>query len=631
MKSPKIIVLGGSGETGKRIINQLHRTYPDLTISSAARRQQTKKASLANLNTVQLDVNDSNASVKILTNYDLAIIALGPMDRYGSLAHQLCLQANIDAIDINDNLEAADSILNLHDSAKQKGRSLFTAMGFAPGLSSLLLAQLARQQASITGHYHCRLYMGAAYGGGETSPYAMIASFKNHMDCFANNQRKTVATPWKDQHSQFLFPAQKQALNLIPFATPEIASLASERRAEDLKVSTLDSRYHIQYLSQGFAKLLAQFKLSQGISDFFAKKFYTSGQSMKQKKDADPDTTLWVYPDGKPEQGLMVHGVVSSYDLTAIMACAVTDCWLKDQLSDYKGVYAVEHLSANTHLQLREALKKRGITWRHSDVQAFNTADIHFGWVDSACSDVSELRNFSKNWYSFEHPHPKMPTLQKRFLIESDIWESLKQTLNPLKFSLFVLKTLKRWREHNQQLAYYRQRDGELSIRRWKNITKDISMFTSGYSCAREVLGTELAAELYGRMFLETGKMEMRWLWPKPETFSTFNDPEAAIIQYWSSFMRHYQELGLFDLAISSSDETQFICEISNCAYAKMFIQLGCPELTNLVREMEQEALVHISSQSQLQLTWQQGKNGNAKITLNKTVPMQQQQAVNLN
>ncbi len=53
-------------------------------------------------------------------------------------------------------------------------------------------------------------------------------------------------------------------------------------------------------------------------------------------------------------------------------------------------------------------------------------------------------------------------------------------------------------------------------IKKWQTITKDISMFTSGYSCARELLGQEVAYTQYRRMFLDTGKMEMRWLWPKP-------------------------------------------------------------------------------------------------------------------
>ncbi|AFJ01573.1 saccharopine dehydrogenase-like oxidoreductase [Methylophaga frappieri] len=621
----KVIVIGGSGETGKRIVSQLSKTYPDLIIASAARRQQQKAELPENIQAIVLDINDKKSAVTTIANYDLAIIALGPMDQFGNTPHQLCIEAGVDAIDINDSLDAADKILSLHEQAENHGRGLFTGMGFTPGLSTLLLMQLASEQASEKGIYRVRLHMGAAYGGGETSPYAMLASFRNKIDCYRGRQRFTNKTPWKDKHSQFLFPGQSKKAALIPFATPEIAGLSDSRTAEKVLITELDSRYQIQYLNQGFARMLARCNLKPGAVDYLAKKFYTSGQSMKHKKDADPDTTLWVYPDQQPEKGLIVHGVVSSYDLTALMACAVADCWLQGELSSYQGVFGTEHLPADIRDKFSNALTKRGITRRKATAENIDIADKHFGWVDSASPDIASLRNFGKNWYSFDKPHPKMAQLQKQFLLTSDIWQSLKQKQNSLGFTKFVIKTLLRWKKHNQLLAPYRENRESTNNSRWQAITKDVSMFTSGYSCAREVLGDKTAFSQYRKMFLETGKMEMRWLWPKPESFAAFSDPEQAIITYWLAFMSNYQQLGVFHLDVNQKHEYEWQLRISNCAYATMFHDLDCAELSGLVREMEREALHFITHQSNIKVTWLTGARGAAEITLSYPGHQEQQ------
>jgi hypothetical protein len=611
----KIIVIGGTGETGKRIVQHLTHLYPKITLGCAARRLQEVDVSAKNVIAVQLDVTKESAAEAILTNYQLAIIALGPMDKYKAVVHKLCMQANLDVVDINDSIEAADEILALHQTAKNKGLRVFTGMGFTPGVSTLLLMQLADNHVSASEHYHCRTYMGAAYGGGETSPYAIISSFKNSITALINGKREQKSTPWKDFHSQFHFPAQEKPLALIPFATPEISGLLSPLGSDKSRVSTLDSRYHIQFLSKGLAKFLAKLNLNQKKKDYFAKQFYRGGQSMKQKKNADPDTTLWVYPDGSPEQGLLIHGIISSYDLTALMACSVTDAWLNGVLADYQGVYATEHLHENTRQYLLTNLQKWGVTSRIATAENQLLADIHFGWSDTPCYDYQKLRNYGKNWYTVKNTHPRMAGLQKRFLFESTIWASLKNQQSWFKFSKFVVKTMIGWKNHNKQLASYRLSNKDYGQPEWIAITKDMSMFTSGYSCAREVLGEDVAYKSYKSMFLETGKMEMRWLWPKPESFILFNNPEKSIIDYWSAFMLNYEKLGLFKLSIEKTD-TQLSCSISQCAYAKMFIQLGCPELADMVREMEREALEFMSSQCDLHVNWVSGSQGCAAITL---------------
>ncbi len=374
----KIIVLGGSGETGRRIVEHLAVRYPELCVASAARGAQPLPAGPGRRQTVQLDIGHRERALAVLADYDLAILAMGPMHAYGTAPHRLCLEAGIDCIDINDCLAVADQVLALHETARAQGRAIFTGMGFTPGLSTVLLAQLAADAPAANGHYHIRACMGAAYGGGPSSPYAILSSFSNHIEVLEHGQRRTRETPWRDGLQRFQFPGLAKPVDTIPFSALETASLASGRSTLAGAVDSLDARYHIQYLSQGVARFLANRTLSASMRAWLAKRFHKSGQSMKRKKDADPDTVLWVYPDGAPERGLMVHGVLSSYDLTALMACAVADAWLAGELQDYCGTYAVDQLSHDTCRRLAGHLARRGVTGKTADLPALRRQGLEF-------------------------------------------------------------------------------------------------------------------------------------------------------------------------------------------------------------------------------------------------------------
>lgn len=621
--SKKILVLGGTGESGRRIISLLSARHTDFKISCAARRTPIAGVLPKHIEYVHFDINEKAKSIEILKQFDLAVIALGPMDKFALQAHRLCLNANIDAVDINDSLHAADQVLALNAEAKSKQRLLMTGMGFSPGISTLLLSELAHEKASTTGYYKCRLYMGAAYGGGETSPQAILASFTNQLTCWQGNTRQQIDTPWQDEQHQFAFPAQKKPADLIPFATPEVAGLGCEYVAEDLDIQHLDSRYHIQHLTLGFAKFMSKYRLGERKNTFFSKMFFNNGQKLKTKKDSDPDTCLWVYPDNDPQLGLMIHGSVSSYELTAKMACVVVECWLNNVFSNSYGVKAIEHLSYGTRQVLLQTLALYGVTAKPANALNIHRADQEFGWVDSVSPDLKSLRNLGLNWYTVTKQHPKMAKRQQECLYNSEIWRALKEASNIFSFTAFVISTLLTWRRDNKVLQHWRDKHQNKYNKTWQLITKDMSMFTSGYSNARKVLGKDKAYQLYRQMFLETGKMEMRWLWPNPESFNIFEQKEDVILEYWLTWLRNYAKLGLFTLKESQADSSMICITITDCAYAAMFKELGCPELVNMVREMEQEALTFLTSQCNLNITWDIKGEGSVDITLSKAIRLQ--------
>src|SRR5437762_1935113 len=105
----RIVVIGGSGETGRRILRMLRARHPTLILTSASRRAATGDHLPPDVPHIAFDMRDSDSAIAVLRQFDLAILALGPMNAFAATPHAQCLQAGIDCIDINDNLDAADA------------------------------------------------------------------------------------------------------------------------------------------------------------------------------------------------------------------------------------------------------------------------------------------------------------------------------------------------------------------------------------------------------------------------------------------------------------------------------------------------------------------------------------------
>ncbi|WP_033727782.1 saccharopine dehydrogenase NADP-binding domain-containing protein [Pseudomonas cremoricolorata] len=609
--SKNVIVIGGTGETGRRILRALHRRCPHVRLSCAARRPDRSDTLPAGVSRVALDIDDSQSAVAVLRQFDLAIIALGPMDAYGARPHTLCLQAGIDCVDVNDSLSAADAIQALNSSALAQGRRVLTGMGLTPGLSGILLMKLVREQASASGTYRSRFYAGAAYGGGETSPYVLLDSFKPTLTAFIDGKRQTQPAPWGDAHSRFTFSGHATPAPLIAYSAPEIATLGAHDSSQTTHtINTLDYRYSIQFLSPRSARLMGRLSRWKGVRERLAKMFYSSGQSMKKRKKADPDCCLWVYPDNRPEDGWVVHGCISSYDFTALTACAAVQWLLAESGEIGAGVYSMEQLPASAHHAMETILRRHGISARRAKDLDPAMDPLQFGWCQVVSGSSHELPHFGQCWYDAAM-HPRMPALQTTYLTDSAVWARLREKKPGLAMGGFVASFLWRWREHHRRLASFRSRHPTYAAE-WAKITRDISMFTAGYSRVRDLLGQQQAYALYREMFLATGKMEMRWLWPVPEVIAATDDPSGAVRSYWQAFMARYQTLGLL-----RGQRTENGYRIDHCTFAEMFTLLGSPELNTLMREMEHEALAYMARLTTLEIDWQSAADGCATVSLN--------------
>lgn len=129
-------------------------------------------------------------------------------------------------------------------------------------------------------------------------------------------------------------------------------------------------------------------------------------------------------------------------------------------------------------------------------------------------------------------------------------------------------------------------------------LVKDMSMFASGYSLIRDMVGVDRAVELYRDMFLTAGNSEMCWFMPRPETFMRLAKPAESVITYFKAMMDKNDACGFLSFRYGkelNEGRTEIRFEIRNCIYAGIFKRLGCPELCDLIRLEEMRELARIT------------------------------------
>lgn len=163
----KILVLGGTGATGRLIRDYLSHTKWDIHFSS---RKPPKDALPEH---IQLDVTKKHAA-DIIACYDWVINCTGPFETLKNRVADLCITAGTSAIDVNDSIDARRAIMQLDGAACAAQVSILTGFGLCPGLSTALMMSLPC--SAVT-----KVIMELTIGAGQASGAAAISSMFHTM------------------------------------------------------------------------------------------------------------------------------------------------------------------------------------------------------------------------------------------------------------------------------------------------------------------------------------------------------------------------------------------------------------------------------------------------------------------
>ena len=131
----KILVLGG-GSQGTVIARDLASALPDYSVAVADISKPTLPA-LPNLEWVETDLSDGEATARLLRQHDLGVGALPP--KLGSLAMMSAIESRRNLVDVS---YAGEDSLDMDAATRAAGITITPDCGLAPGLTNLIVGRM---------------------------------------------------------------------------------------------------------------------------------------------------------------------------------------------------------------------------------------------------------------------------------------------------------------------------------------------------------------------------------------------------------------------------------------------------------------------------------------------------------
>ena len=571
--APNVLILGGTGVVGRLIARDLH-AHGNVRVTLAARRIDIATELPCDCDLMQFDI-DEPAGEERLRVFDFVVIAAGPTTLLRARAQALCIEAGVPCLDVNDSLEAAADIIALDERAREAGVAVYTGFGLLPGLSTHLLLTLAERQAKPgSKDYRLWLYMGAKTPGGPTSSHVLSAGFRDTVTELIGGTTQSRRVHWSGPETRYAFPGIDGFCGTLAFSSPEALTLPRGSYADALR--NLAVRYHVQFLPIRLARVCAKLS-SYGISSgeaFLAWLFAKCAPMTARRSNSSRVTVLVATRGGKDAERVFICGDYPAPTLTAAFAGAAVLRLIQDGSKSNGGVWSYDQVHRRLP-KLAGDLTRRGIVIARDEMMD--------GLSSPADGTASGLRHYGQCWYDVAIPKTVM-TRQWRCLRDSELWKRMQQRLALASKLTFLWRFLFRWQRDYRRARRFLRDNGVTTA--GKPIARDFSMFASGYGLCRSVLGRQTALKLYRAMFLETGAMELRWLWPSPEIIAAQPEAEAVFRDYINAYFRAYGSLSVYDLTFSDGALT-----VNSCRFAELLAILEAGELSLLVREMELDAL----------------------------------------
>lgn len=192
-KSPKIVLIGGTGRVGSSTASNLLRTMPEAEIYLGSRTRQTfdnalqRRPELINASHIQLDINDQASVERGIQGADLVVHTAGPFQRKPQCSVlQAAISCKVPYLDVCDDTEYSQNARKLHEQAISAGVPAITTGGIYPGVSNVMAAYMiesavestAEDQSSSSSSTPSRiLYSYYTAGTGGAGPTILETTF----------------------------------------------------------------------------------------------------------------------------------------------------------------------------------------------------------------------------------------------------------------------------------------------------------------------------------------------------------------------------------------------------------------------------------------------------------------------
>ncbi|MGE3319224.1 MAG: saccharopine dehydrogenase family protein [Candidatus Berkiella sp.] len=157
MQNPRILVLGGYGNFGKRVAALLLTDFsPDIIIAGRSLSKAQTQATLlqtktkATVSALQLDLKAPDFKQKLQeANPTILIHAAGPFQSQDYSVATICIELKIHYIDLSDGREFVTGITALDDLAKMNEVVVLSGASSVPALSSVIVDSFAPRYSEL--------------------------------------------------------------------------------------------------------------------------------------------------------------------------------------------------------------------------------------------------------------------------------------------------------------------------------------------------------------------------------------------------------------------------------------------------------------------------------------------------
>lgn len=163
MQNPRILILGGYGNFGKRVAAMLANRFADkdtleiviagrhLSMAQAeAERLRAASKSLAKIHAVELDWRAADFKQKLQDANPLILIhAAGPFQTQDYTVAKTCIELKIHYIDLSDGRDFVNNITTLDEMAKENGVVVLSGASSVPALSSVVIDSFSEKFSDL--------------------------------------------------------------------------------------------------------------------------------------------------------------------------------------------------------------------------------------------------------------------------------------------------------------------------------------------------------------------------------------------------------------------------------------------------------------------------------------------------
>jgi len=146
MSKPKLVVLGGAGDMGERVVREVAGKAGALVVVADYNLSRARRlAEELGVEACQVDVRQRQALGDVLKDAALVVNCVGPFYRFAAPVALAAIEAGVDYIDICDDDDATLALLSLDGLARRKGVGLLVGMGWTPGISNIMVRRAAQR------------------------------------------------------------------------------------------------------------------------------------------------------------------------------------------------------------------------------------------------------------------------------------------------------------------------------------------------------------------------------------------------------------------------------------------------------------------------------------------------------